>query len=105
MSRPDRRFDDVAFVAALDELIARLRGRHTGLKVTRILPEENPSGDDWIWYFTHPASAVTVQVDPDWQALFLVSAQPAAGLVELQTVDEAVDLIERWLGLSSGALG
>jgi uncharacterized iron-regulated membrane protein len=104
VSTRDRRFDDAAFLAALDQLIARLRSRHAGLEVRRILPEEKPSGDDWIWYFTHPASNVTVQVDPNWQALFLLSAEPAAGLVELDTVDHAVDLIERWLGLSGAGL-
>ena len=99
MSTPDRRFDDSTFLAALDQLIARLQRRHAGVEVRRIRPEENPTGDDWIWYFTHPASTVTVQVDPDWEHLFLVGAEPGTGLAELDTVDQAVDLIEQRLGL------
>ena len=93
----ERRFDDAAFLEALDQLIAGLQRRHTGIGVRRIRPEENPSGDDWIWYFTHPSSAVTVQLDPDWEHLFLVGAEPGTGLTELDTVDEAVDVIEQQL--------
>jgi len=95
------RYDDAAFLAALDRLIDRLRSRHPELRVERIRPEDNPCGDDWIWYFRHPGSPVVAQVDPDWEALFLVSAHPSAdaGVAEVDSEADAAELIARWLGL------
>jgi hypothetical protein len=92
-------FDGPTFLIALDDLVTRLCARHRTLRVRRIGPEENPSGDDWIWYFSHPTSAATVQVDPGLESLFFVSADPRRGLAEPDSVDAAVELVERWLGL------
>ena len=98
-----RRFNDATFLVALDRLVARLRADHPLVVVRRITPEENPSGDDWIWYFTTPASTVPVQVDPSTSAVFTISCAPLGGFIEVETVEEAAALVAQWLGLESDA--
>ena len=99
------RFDESAFMKELQTLIDTLHECEPAVQVRRLLQEENPCGDDLVWYFTRPGCPFEVQVDPGIETLFLISTDEKPGYAEPMTVTEALGVVREWLHLNelSGA--
>jgi len=87
------------------ELIAKkLRARHPGIEIDRLKVRHPGADDDRLWFIKVPDKDSEVQIESATGACpFLIESSNSADRLVGHSVDDAIQLVERSLGLSTGA--
>jgi hypothetical protein len=86
----------------IDTIIAAATAKHPRLTVEQLKVKHPGADDDGIWFFNHPESEFEVQLESSYGTFpFLVGTDRHDERGEASTVDEAIVLIESWLGLAT----
>jgi hypothetical protein len=81
----------------IDAVLAAVRARVADARVSR-LGVTHPVDDDNVWFIQTASGAAEVQIDsrPNGQPPFLIETDQHRQVTAV-TVEEAIDVVERWL--------
>lgn len=81
----------------IDAVLTAVRASVPGARVRRLVAT-HPADDDNVWFIRTSGAAAEVQIDshPDGEPPFLIE-DDQHGQVTTLTIQEAVEVIERWL--------
>jgi len=83
----------------IDKIIEALESRHPRLIVEQI-KASHPADDDGVWCFSHPELPYEVQLESASGSFpFLVETDRHDQRAQAGTLDEAIQLVDLWLGL------
>lgn len=84
----------------IDVIIQRMREAHPEVRVEQ-LQVRHPADDDGIWFFSHSQSPFEVQLESSFGVCpFLIETREHDERIYVQTVEEAVIVLGRWLHLT-----
>ena len=91
-------------ILQIEKLIKQLQERYPCITVQRLEESPRSCGDNFVWYFTQPSCPYTIQVDPEYNGLFLIATDEYPGYYSSTSIEDSADKICNMLHLSPDML-